>query len=77
MRADEIAGMTSMEIQQHLALKYTPTHISNVRVPTGSQMQVGRVGAQPQWGIQNKGGIQYQLRQDIPFENFFNMRPLQ
>jgi hypothetical protein len=76
VRADEIAGMTPNQIRQHLALEFTPTYISDVRVPASTQMQAGRVGAQPQWGVPNKGGMQYQLLQDIPSSSFTNTRPL-
>lgn len=77
VRATEIQGMSPEQIRQHLALEYTPTYISDVRVPANIQMQTGRVGAQPQWGVQSPGGIQYQLLQDIPSSSFFNTRPLQ
>lgn len=70
VRADEIAGMTPQQIQQHLALPKIPTHIADVTVPTGTNMQVGRVAAQPAFGVANKGGIQYQLLNPIPTTSF-------
>ncbi len=76
VRAEEIAGMTPAQIQQHLALPRVPTHISDVYVPATTRMQMGRVGAQPGFGVPNPGGIQYQLLDTIPGSSFQNMRPL-
>ncbi|WP_460163496.1 hemagglutinin repeat-containing protein [Pseudomonas sp. S2_F03] len=76
VRADEISGMTPLEIQQHLALPKIPTQIADVNVPMGTNMQVGRVAAQPEFGVNNKGGVQYQLLDQIPSTNFGVPRPL-
>lgn len=76
VRADEISGMTPLEIQQHLALPKVPTQIADVTVPAGTHMQVGRVAAQPAFGANNKGGVQYQLLDQIPSSNFGVPRPL-
>ena len=76
VRADEIKGMTPQQIQQHLALPTIPTFISDVKVPAGTRLQVGRVAPQPNFGAPNKGGTQYQLIDKIPLENFHNTRPL-
>ncbi len=70
VRADEILGMTPLQIQQHLALPKIPTQIADVAVPAGTNMQVGRVAAQPAFGANNKGGVQYQLLDQIPGNNF-------
>ncbi|WNZ86719.1 hemagglutinin repeat-containing protein [Pseudomonas sp. P108] len=70
VRADEIAGMTPEQIQQHLALPKVPTQVAEVSVPPGTNMQVGRVAAQPQFGASSKGGVQYQLLSKIPDESF-------
>ena len=75
VRPDEIAGMTPAQVRQYLALEREPTYLSDVRVPAGTQMQVGRIGAQPQWGVPVRGGVQYQLLQDIPSGSFLNTRP--
>lgn len=58
--------MTPLQIQQHLALPKIPTQIADVTVPAGTNMQVGRVAAQPAFGAYNKGGVQYQLLDQIP-----------
>jgi len=70
VRADEIAGMTPAQIQKHLALPQVPTHIRPVTVPSGTKMQVGRVGAQPDFNVPANGGIQYQLLEQIPDNAF-------
>ncbi|MEQ9899065.1 DUF637 domain-containing protein [Pectobacterium punjabense] len=76
VRANEISGMTPIQIQQHLALPKVPTQISTVIVPTGTKMQVGKVAAQPQFGANNSGGVQYQLLEQIPTNNFGKPQPL-
>ncbi|CNI62186.1 Uncharacterised protein [Yersinia intermedia] len=70
VRADEIAGMTPIQIQKYLALPKIPTQIANVLVPAGTKMQVGKVAAQPQFDAPNAGGVQYQLLQQIPTSSF-------
>ena len=76
VRADEIAGMTPQQIQQHLALPKVPTQIADVTVPAGTNMQVGRVAAQPTFGAPNQGGVQYQLLDQIPVNSFGTPRPI-
>jgi len=76
VRADEIAGMTPEQIQVHLALPKVPTNILEVSVPAGTRMQTGFVAAQPKFGVTARGGIQYQLLDKIPSQNFGPMRPL-
>lgn len=76
VRADEVAGMTPLQIQQHLALPKVPTQIADVIVPVGTNMQVGKVAAQSIFGAANKGGTQYQLLNPIPSNSFGVPRPL-
>ena len=76
VRAKEIAGMTPEQIQQYLALPKVPTQIADVIVPTGTNMQVGHVAAQPNFGVASKGGMQYQLLNPIPSNNFGIPRPI-
>ena len=76
VRAKEIAGMSPADLQKHLGLPKVPTHISDVTVPAGTTMQIGRVAAQPEFGVFVDGGIQYELLQQIPGSAFTNMRPL-
>lgn len=77
VRADEIAGMTPQQIQQYLALPRVPTHISEVKVPAGTPMQMGRVAPQPDYAGAPGGGIQYQLRSVIDKDNFGTQRIIQ
>lgn len=70
VRADEITGMSPLQIQQYLALPKVPTQIADVMVPAGTNMQVGRVAAQPLFGVASKGGMQYQLLDQIPNSSF-------
>lgn len=67
--------MTPEEIQQYLALPNIPTQISDVIVPAGTNMQVGKVAAQPGFGAPNVGGDQYQLLQQIPSSSFGEPAP--
>jgi len=76
VRADEVAGMSPQQIQQFLALPKIPTQIADVTVPAGTNMQVGRVAAQPVYGAASKGGIQYQLLNPIPSRSFGTPRPI-
>jgi hypothetical protein len=77
VRSEEITGMTAQQIQQHLALPRVPTHISDVHVPPGARIRMGRVARQPAFGVPDPGGIQYELLDQIPASSFQNMRPLQ
>ena len=61
VRANEIEGMSPVQIKDHLALKYAPTHISPVTVSEGAPMRVGRVGPQVQWNSPSPQGFQYEL----------------
>jgi filamentous hemagglutinin len=76
VRASEVDGMTPVQIQQHLALPKVPTQIANVAVPAGTRMQVGRVAAQPLFGASSKGGVQYQLLDQIPAAKFGTPKPI-
>jgi filamentous hemagglutinin len=76
VRAKEIAGMSPKQIQQHLALPKIPTHISDVVVPAGTRMNMGRVAPQPKFGVTKTQGIQYELLDEIPGSSFQNTRPL-
>lgn len=77
VRADEIAGMSPQQIQQYLALPRVPTHISEVTVPAGTPMQMGRIAPQPDYAGAPGGGLQYQLRSLIDKDNFGMQRPIQ
>ncbi|MBI5396095.1 MAG: RHS repeat-associated core domain-containing protein [Verrucomicrobia bacterium] len=76
VREDAIAGMTPAQIQQYLALPELPTHVRPVSVRAGTRIQVGRVSAQPGFGVPNNGGFQYELLEDIGLEPFGKSTPL-
>ena len=65
--ADEIAGLTPVQIQKKLGLKNIPTHICNVNVPNGTKLRIGNVG--PAVG-QPGGAIQVELLESIPSDLF-------
>ena len=75
-RIQAAVSMTPQQIQQHLALPQVPTHISDVTVPAGTPMQMGRVAPQPDFAGAPGGGIQYQLKANIPADNFGTQRPM-
>lgn len=75
MRSDEIEGLTPLEIKNKFALPDMPKYVSEVHVPAGTSLRVGRVAAQDGWGA--GGGMQYELLQRLPESSFKNMMPFQ
>lgn len=78
VREKEIArfGNDPRKIQQHLGLKDTPTHISDVDVPANTRMQMSVIGEQKDFGKESAEGFQYILMDKIPDESFKNTREL-
>lgn len=78
VREKEIAHLSgnSEAIRAYLGLKDKPAYISDVLVPAGTRMQMGYVGPQPNFGLCNTSGFQYQLLERIPSSSFTNSRPL-
>ncbi|MCU7937689.1 MAG: hypothetical protein KZQ99_23045 [Candidatus Thiodiazotropha sp. (ex Dulcina madagascariensis)] len=78
MREKEIAHLNgdAEKIRVYLGLKDKPAFISDVKVPVTTQMQIGRIGAQPNFGLEQNSGFQYQLLQEIPKSSFSNTRAL-
>ncbi len=76
VRPKDIAGMRPEQIRIHLALPKVPTHILDVNVPAGTKMQTGIVAAQPSFGVLTRGGIQYQILDQIPTTSFGPMRQI-
>lgn len=72
MRADEIEGLTPAQIQNKFALPELPRYVSEVHVPSGTNLRIGRAAAQVGWG--KGGGIQYELLDRLP-EAAFNKAP--
>ena len=70
-------GNDAEKIRVHLGLKDKPGFMSDVIVPKGTKMQVGRIGEQSNFGLLTNSGFQYELLQQIPKSCFQNTRPLQ
>ena len=60
MRAEDIKGLTSKEIQAKFALEYEPIFIGEVELKAGDTIRLGKVG--PNFGFDG-GGIQIDLQQ--------------
>lgn len=60
MRAEDVEGLTASQIKEKFALPELPKYISDVYVPKGIKLFVGKVAAQPGWG--KGGGIQYEIK---------------
>ncbi len=75
MRVEEVEGLTSLQIKDKFALPELPEYISDVHVPAGTRLRVGRVGAQVGWG--EGGAIQYELLDRLLESSFKNMRLLE
>lgn len=78
VREKEIAHLNgdAEKIRVYLGLKDKPAFISDVKVPVRTQLQTGRIGAQPNFGLDQTSGFQYQLLQEIPKSSFSNTRAL-
>ena len=72
----EKCTVSVIPIRVFLGLKDTPRYIPNVRVPTGTRLQTGRIGPQPKFGLNNNSGFQYQLLEEIPDSAFLYTRRL-
>ena len=59
MRAEEIKGLSPIEIQDKFALPNTPKYICDVELEAGTHMRIGIANSLPDWGT--GGGIQYDL----------------
>ena len=52
---NEIAGLTSTQIQQKLGLDKPPTNMVDVNVPVGTKLEISVAGAQQNFGVQGGG----------------------
>ena len=59
MKADDIKGLTPLEIQDKFALPNTPKYICDVELEAGTHIRVGEVNPLDGWG--KGGGTQYDL----------------
>jgi len=73
MRREAIHGLTPQQIASKYSLPHVPTMISDVSVPSGTRIRMGKVGTN--FGG-SEGSTQYQLLQQIPESNFTNTQPL-
>ncbi|MGT2866975.1 hypothetical protein [Streptococcus fryi] len=58
MKAEDINGLSSSQIQEKFALPHTPIYIGEVTIPKGSRLRMGEVN--PLFGYQG-GGVQFDL----------------
>ena len=59
MKAEDIEGLTPLEIQNKYALLNTPKYVCDVELEAGTHIRVGEVNPIDSWGY--GGGIQYDL----------------
>jgi hypothetical protein len=57
----EILGRSPPEIKQRLALDVVPDEVVPVDLPEGVQLAVGQAGAQPNFGVNENGGLQFRI----------------
>jgi hypothetical protein len=78
VREKEIAHLNgnAEAIGNYLGLKNTPAFISDVFVPSGTRMQAGVIGPQPNFGLRTNSGFQYQILDQIPSTSFRNTRAI-
>ena len=68
---DQVRGLTPQQIQDVLSLQYSPTMVTDVNVPVGTNIAIGTTSAV--FGDAG-GGLQVELLGRIPDESFTNPR---
>ena len=63
-------------LRVHLGLPDVPIYITDVHVPAGSELLVGRIGPHPSFGLVEESGFQYQAISNIPKSSFVNTKPI-
>lgn len=65
-------------LRLHLGLPKEPIFITEVTVPKGTEMYVGRIGPQPEFGLMEESGFQYQLSSisQLSRDMFSNTMPI-
>ena len=63
-------------LRLHLGLPDVPIYITEVNIPTNTELYVGRIGPQPSFGLIDKSGYQYQTVGKLPESSFVNTRPI-
>jgi len=74
MKAEDIQGLTSLQIKDKYALDFVPKYICDVELSDGTIIRGGKAGGISNWG--NGGGIQFDLMGQST-GTFKNVRPLQ
>ena len=73
MRAEDIEGLTPLQIQEKFALPNTPKYVCDVELEAGTHLRVGEANPLEGWGA--GGGTQYDLMGQR-IGNFTNERAL-
>ena len=60
----------------HLGLSDVPIYLTEVNVPVGTELYVGRISAQEKFGLIEESGFQYQTLDYLPKSSFVNSRPI-
>ena len=78
-QANEIFAKGPEEVRQLLALNRHPTHVSVAEIPAGVRIRKGAVKAQPEWGVPQDGGTQYQIliEEDLRKVEFSKQMPIE
>lgn len=76
VKAEEIKGLTPVQIKNRLALDYVPDMMVDVNVPSGTTLR-GGVAAERKSVNAAGGGNQVQLQERIDESNFTNARKLE
>ena len=59
MRAEDIQGLSTLEIKDKFALPCEPKYICDVELPSGTKLRIGIANSVEQWG--KGGGVQMDL----------------
>lgn len=60
------------KLRIYLGLPEAPKYITKVTVPRKTDLNVGHIGAQPNFGLMEFSGFQYQLKELLLKSNFTN-----
>jgi filamentous hemagglutinin len=74
MRKEAIKGMTPSQIKIKYALPDTPKYISEVHVPSGTNIRKGKIGGNDFGDIE--GAVQYELLDRLPKSAFKNTKEI-
>ena len=53
-----------------------PQSLQEINIPANTELYVGRIGSQPNFGLMNNSGFQYQAIKRLPESSFINTRPI-